>query len=69
VSRLSVIGPSSSTPAWMDGRGGRPESYRHRQTVDAFRYLVDNGIKRRAMPADFPPWERVCAFFRWPSPS
>ncbi|WP_330342360.1 IS5 family transposase [Streptomyces sp. NBC_00557] len=27
-------------------------------------YLVDNGIKWRAMPADFPPWERVYAFFR-----
>ncbi|MFF7146378.1 IS5 family transposase [Streptomyces nodosus] len=27
-------------------------------------YLVDNGIKWRAMPADFPPWDRVYAFFR-----
>lgn len=25
---------------------------------------MDNGIKWRAMPADFPPWDRVCAFFR-----
>ncbi|MFJ4554461.1 transposase, partial [Streptomyces sp. NPDC088817] len=24
----------------------------------------DNGIKWRAMPADFPPWDRVYAFFR-----
>ncbi|WP_447031604.1 IS5 family transposase [Streptomyces hypolithicus] len=32
--------------------------------VDAVRYLVDNGIKWRAMPADFPCWERVYAFFR-----
>ncbi|WP_435862331.1 transposase [Streptomyces lavendulae] len=31
------------------------------------RYVVDNGVKWRAMPADFPPWERVYAFFRrWP---
>ncbi|MFF8381911.1 IS5 family transposase [Streptomyces sp. NPDC015661] len=51
-------------PAWMDGRGGRPESYCHRQMVDAVRYLVDNGIKWRAMPADLPPWDRVYAFFR-----
>ena len=30
------------------------------------RYVVDNGIKWRAMPADFPPWPRVYAFFaRW----
>jgi transposase len=32
--------------------------------VDAIFYLVDNGIKWRAMPADFPPWDRVYAFFR-----
>jgi len=29
--------------------------------LDAIRYLVDNGIKWRAMPADFPPWDRVYA--------
>ncbi|MCL6733263.1 transposase [Streptomyces neyagawaensis] len=34
--------------------------------IDAVRYLVDNGIKWRAMPADFPPWPRVYSFFaRW----
>ncbi|MFR0359509.1 transposase [Streptomyces sediminimaris] len=53
-------------PSWMAGRGGRPESYCHRQMIDAVRYLVDNGIKWRAMPCDFPPWPRVYAFFaRW----
>ncbi|MEU5095877.1 IS5 family transposase [Streptomyces sp. NPDC020996] len=53
-------------PAWMAGRGGRPEGYCHRQMVDAVRYVVDNGIKWRAMPCDFPPWPRVYAFFaRW----
>ncbi|MDT7567931.1 MAG: hypothetical protein QOG76_6555 [Pseudonocardiales bacterium] len=31
------------TLAWMDGQGGRPESYCHRQMLDAIRYLVDNG--------------------------
>jgi transposase len=53
-------------PAWMAGRGGRPEGYCHREMIDAVRYLVDNGIKWRAMPCDFPPWPRVYAFFaRW----
>jgi transposase len=42
-------------PSWMAGRGGRPEGYCHRQMIDAVRYLVDNGIKWRAMPCDFPP--------------
>ncbi|MFB7082813.1 IS5 family transposase [Streptomyces sp. NPDC056308] len=32
--------------------------------LDAVRYLVDNGIKWRSLPADFPPWTRVYAFFR-----
>ncbi|MFE7242616.1 transposase [Streptomyces sp. NPDC057582] len=48
----------------MRGRGGQPEAYCHRVILDAIRYLVDNGIKWRAMPADFPPWDRVYAFFR-----
>ncbi|MEU9349204.1 IS5 family transposase [Streptomyces sp. NPDC048278] len=53
-------------PGWLSGRGGRPEGYCHRQMIDAVRYLVDNGIKWRSMPADFPPWPRVYAFFaRW----
>ncbi|MEU6974348.1 IS5 family transposase [Kitasatospora aureofaciens] len=51
-------------PAWMNGRGGQPEAYCHRQMLDAIRYLVDNGIKWRAMPADFPAWDRVYAFWR-----
>ncbi|MFG2919855.1 IS5 family transposase [Kitasatospora sp. NPDC048298] len=53
-------------PAWMSGRGGRPEGYCHRQLLDAIRYLVDNGVKWAALPADFPPYKRVHAFFtRW----
>ncbi|MFI1293710.1 IS5 family transposase [Streptomyces sp. NPDC088353] len=58
------VRPLLPVPGWMHGRGGRPEAYCHRQILDAVRYLVDNGIKWRAMPADFPPWDRVYAFFR-----
>jgi transposase len=37
-----------------------------RAMVDAVGYVVRNGIEWRAMPADFPPWEAVYAFFqRW----
>lgn len=60
----SVVRQAFPTPAWMASRGGRPESYCHRQMLDAVRYLVDNGIKWRSMPADFPPWNSVYAFFR-----
>ncbi|MEV7982134.1 transposase [Streptomyces sp. NPDC086519] len=56
-------------PGWPARRGGRPEGYCHRQMTDAVRYPVDNGIKRRAMPSDFPPWPWVYAFFaRWRDP-
>lgn len=49
---------------WLKGRSGQPESYCHRQMADAVRYLVAGGITWRAMPADFPAWDRVYAFFR-----
>jgi transposase len=62
----AVVRAALPVPAWLEGRGGQPECYCHRQMIDAVRYLVDNGIKWRAMPADFPPWDRVYAFFaRW----
>ena len=60
----AAIRPLLPVPGWMRGRGGQPEAYCHRAILDAIRYLVDNGIKWRAMPADFPPWDRVYAFFR-----
>ncbi|MFI1292488.1 IS5 family transposase [Streptomyces sp. NPDC020792] len=56
--------PLLPVPAWMEGRGGRPEGYCHRQMLDAVFYVLDNGIKWRAMPVDFPAWDRVYAFFR-----
>lgn len=53
-------------PGWLCGRGGNPEGYCHREMFDAVRYFVSNGIKWRAVPADFPPWGAVYAFqHRW----
>jgi len=46
--------------------GGRPELHSRRTVIDAMFYLVDNGIKWRAMPADFPPWRTVWGMHaRW----
>ncbi|MFI8908715.1 IS5 family transposase [Streptomyces albidoflavus] len=59
-----VIRPLLPVPGWLEGRGGRPEGYCHRQMLDAVFYVLDNGIKWRAMPVDFPAWGRVYAFFR-----
>lgn len=60
----AVVRPLLPVPGWMRGRGGQSEAYCHRAILDAIRYLVDNGIKWRAMLADLPPWDRVYAFFR-----
>ena len=59
-----VVRDAMPVPAWLEGRGGQPEGYCHRQMLDAIRYVTDNGIKWRAMPTDFPAWDRVYAFFR-----
>ena len=55
----AVIEPALPEPAWKQGRGGRPAQRCRRDTVDAIRYLVAEGIRWRAMPADFPHWRSV----------
>ncbi|MFI6056553.1 IS5 family transposase [Streptomyces violascens] len=60
----AVVREAMPVPAWLEGRGGQPEGYCHRQMLDAVRYVTDNGIKWRSMPVDFPAWDRVYAFFR-----
>jgi transposase len=61
-----LIAPLLPVPACQMPTGGRPEAHDRREVVDAIRYLVDNGCKWRALPADFPPWRTVYGFFsRW----
>jgi transposase len=57
------LDPLLPDPAWLGDSGGRPETHCRRQIVDAIFYLVDNGIKWRALPADFPPWSTVYNYF------
>jgi transposase len=59
-----VVRASLPVPAWLEGRGGRPEGYCHRVMLDAVRYVVDNGVKWANLPKDFPPYRRVHAFAR-----
>jgi transposase len=62
----ALIEPLLPVAACLTERGGRPEKHPRREIVDAIRYLVDNGCKWRAIPADFPPWRTVYGFFaRW----
>lgn len=58
-----LIDPLLPEPAWLAGRGGRRERHCRREIVDAIFYVVDNGIKWRALPADFPPWSTVYKYF------
>ncbi|MYW93812.1 transposase [Amycolatopsis rubida] len=45
---------------------GRPMVHDLRTVLDAVFYVVRSGIEWQAMPADFPPWDAVYAFFqRW----
>lgn len=58
------VKPLLPVPAWLEGQGGQPEGYCHRQMLDVIHYLVAGGTSWRAMPADFPVWDQVYAFFR-----
>lgn len=58
-----LIDPLLPDPAWLGGQGGRREAHCRRAIVDAIFYLVDNGIKWRALPVDFPPWSTVYNYF------
>lgn len=58
-----LIEPLLPTPGWLAGRGGRRAKHCRREILDAIFYVVDNGIKWRALPADFPPWSTVYNHF------
>lgn len=59
-----VIAPLLPPPAWTTPRGGRPERWPRREIFDAIRYVVSEGCRWRALPADFPPHQTVYGFFR-----
>ena len=62
----AVLEPLLPVMLCLTELGGRPELHFRRTMVDALLYLVDNGIKWRAMPADFPPWRTVWGMHaRW----
>ncbi|MFD3926618.1 IS5 family transposase [Streptomyces sp. NPDC058614] len=59
-----LIEPLLPAPACQKPTGGHPEAHPRREIVDGIRYLVDNGIKWRSMPADYPPWRTIYGFAR-----
>nr|WP_224065451.1 IS5 family transposase [Thermus thermophilus] len=44
--------------------GGRPAKVPRREIVNAILYVLENGIKWRAMPHDLPHWSTVYHYFR-----
>ncbi len=62
----AVLEPLLPVPLCQTPLGGRPERHHRRTMVSAIVYLVDNGCKWRALPADFPPWRTVYGMHaRW----
>jgi transposase len=43
---------------------GHPRQVSLREILNAIFYVLDNGIKWRAMPHDFPPWQTVYDYYR-----
>lgn len=41
----AVVRDALPVPACLEGRGGQPEGYCHRQMIDAVFYVTDNGVK------------------------
>jgi transposase len=61
----ALLEPQLPAPASQVGRG-RPEEHPRRAILDAMFYLVAEGVRWRALPVGFPPWQTVYGFFtRW----
>jgi len=63
IAQWALIDRLLPDPAWLAGKGGRRQVHCRRAIVDAIFYVVDNGIKWRALPSDFPPWSTVYNYF------
>jgi transposase len=60
----AVLEPLLPVMLCLTAVGGRPEKHHRRAVMDALFYVVDNGIKWRALPGDFPPWRTIYGFCR-----
>jgi len=45
-------------------KGGRKRTVDVRQILNAIFYVLDNGIKWRSLPHDYPSWETVYGYFQ-----
>lgn len=56
----AVVAPLFPSPKKV----GSPRQVDLREVLNAQFYVLDNGIKWRALPHDFPPWQTVYGYFR-----
>ncbi|MFJ4773832.1 transposase [Streptomyces uncialis] len=56
IAEWALLEPFLPVPACQTKTGDHPEKWPRRMIVDGIRYIVDNGAKWRALPADLPLW-------------
>jgi transposase len=62
----AVLAPALPVMLCQTELGGRPEKHDRRTMISAIWYVLDNGVKWRNLPADFPPWKTVWGMHaRW----
>lgn len=64
----AVVRDAMPVPAWLEGRGGQPESYCHRQLVDAVCYLNRGRHCRESGACGLPRMEPLRRFLNRPRP-
>ncbi|WP_078992986.1 transposase [Streptomyces sp. MMG1121] len=62
VAEWALLEPLLPVQACQNKTDGHPEKRPRRKIVDGIHCIVDNGAKRRALSADFPPWETDYGF-------
>ncbi|ATW46800.1 hypothetical protein CGZ69_00995 [Streptomyces peucetius subsp. caesius ATCC 27952] len=62
VAEWALLEPLLPVPACQTKTGRHPEKWPRRDIVDGIRYIVDNGAKWRALPADSPHGRRSTGF-------
>ncbi|MFE5766977.1 transposase [Streptomyces sp. NPDC056485] len=55
VAEWALLEPLLPVQGCTTKAGGRPEKWHRHEIVDAIRYIVDDGAKRRALLSDFHP--------------
>jgi transposase len=72
MGQLKTYGSDLTDAEWQmiepllpgDSEVGRPREVDLREILDAIFYKLDNGVKWRNLPGDFPTWQTVYSYYR-----